>query len=85
METKSEQNETEFTPRAYQIELYEKAVHNNTILYLPTGAGKTYIAVMLLKRLSADVRKYVSRCRNISFLIFLMMCVYIYSFNCINR
>ncbi|KMQ96898.1 endoribonuclease dicer [Lasius niger] len=59
-ETESKQNVTEFTPRAYQIELYEKAVHNNTILYLPTGAGKTYIAVMLLKRLSADVRKAVS-------------------------
>ncbi|EGI69620.1 Endoribonuclease Dcr-1 [Acromyrmex echinatior] len=27
------------------------------ILYLPTGAGKTYIAVMLLKHLSRDVRK----------------------------
>ncbi|CAL1687755.1 unnamed protein product [Lasius platythorax] len=60
-ETESKQNVTEFTPRAYQIELYEKAVHNNTILYLPTGAGKTYIAVMLLKRLSADVRKPYSQ------------------------
>ncbi|XP_025264753.1 endoribonuclease Dicer isoform X1 [Camponotus floridanus] len=48
---------TEFTPRAYQIDLYEKAVQNNTIIYLPTGAGKTYIAIMLLKHLSADVRK----------------------------
>ncbi|KYN08971.1 Endoribonuclease Dicer [Trachymyrmex cornetzi] len=46
-----------FTPRAYQIDLYERAVQNNMILYLPTGAGKTYIAVMLLKHLSCDVRK----------------------------
>lgn len=58
MEFTSE-NETGFEPRAYQIDLYEKAVENNTIIYLPTGAGKTYIAVMLLKHLSSDVRKYV--------------------------
>lgn len=53
------ENESLFIARAYQIDLYEKAVKNNTILYLPTGAGKTYIAVMLLKRLSSDIRKYV--------------------------
>lgn len=51
-----------FTPRAYQIDLYERAVENNMILYLPTGTGKTYIAVMLLKHLSAAVRKYVHSC-----------------------
>ncbi|XP_071570826.1 endoribonuclease Dicer [Temnothorax nylanderi] len=51
------ENETGFTPRAYQIDLYERATKNNTILYLPTGAGKTYIAVMLLKHLSGDVRR----------------------------
>ncbi|XP_011632113.1 endoribonuclease Dicer isoform X1 [Pogonomyrmex barbatus] len=51
------ENETEFKPRAYQIDLYEKAIHNNTIIYLPTGAGKTYIAVMLLKHLSSDICK----------------------------
>lgn len=59
MEPKLTSNETEFNPRAYQIDLYEKAVQNNTIVYLPTGAGKTYIAVMLLKHFSADIRKYV--------------------------
>lgn len=53
--------EKEFQSREYQIDLYEKAVKSNTILYLPTGSGKTYIAVLLLKHLSADVRKYVSR------------------------
>ncbi|XP_018354963.1 PREDICTED: endoribonuclease Dicer [Trachymyrmex septentrionalis] len=46
-----------FKPRAYQIDLYERAVQNNLILYLPTGAGKTYIAVMLMKHLSRDIRK----------------------------
>jgi len=57
-----------FTPRAYQIDLYEKAVQNNLILYLPTGAGKTYIAIMLLKHLSGDIRKYVALYENISLL-----------------
>ncbi|XP_011871131.1 PREDICTED: endoribonuclease Dicer [Vollenhovia emeryi] len=50
-------NETSFFPRAYQIDLYEKAVQNNTIIYLPTGAGKTYIAILLLKHLSGDIRR----------------------------
>lgn len=47
----------EFTPRAYQIDLYERALVNNSILYLPTGAGKTYIAVMLIKAMSKSIRK----------------------------
>ncbi|KAK0080172.1 hypothetical protein PV326_008304 [Microctonus aethiopoides] len=46
----------EFTPRAYQIDLYEKAMEGNTIIYLPTGSGKTYIVVMVIKKMSSDVR-----------------------------
>jgi endoribonuclease Dicer len=59
MDSKLVSNEDKFTPRAYQIDLYEKTIHDNTILYLPTGAGKTYVAVMLLKHLSSTLRKYV--------------------------
>ncbi|CAL7946238.1 unnamed protein product [Xylocopa violacea] len=50
-------NANEFTPRAYQIELFEIALKENVIIYLPTGSGKTFIAVMLIKSLSADIRK----------------------------
>lgn len=45
-------DEDEFKPRNYQVELMKIAVDNNTIIYLPTGAGKTYIAVLVLKHLS---------------------------------
>ncbi|XP_014473379.1 PREDICTED: endoribonuclease Dicer [Dinoponera quadriceps] len=52
---------SEFPPRAYQIDLYEKAVEDNIIVYLPTGAGKTYIAVMLLKKLSGELQMPYSK------------------------
>jgi len=67
MEPKIISENEKFTPRAYQIDLFERAIQN-MILYLPTGAGKTYIAVMLLKHLSHDVRKYVTLHGNIFFL-----------------
>lgn len=38
------------TPREYQYELYEKALHDNVIVVLDTGAGKTLISIMLIKQ-----------------------------------
>lgn len=38
-------------PREYQLELFEKAKHENIIAVLDTGSGKTLIAVLLLKHI----------------------------------
>ena len=42
-------------PRAYQVELFNKALEKNSIVYLGTGAGKTFIAAMMIKEKMASV------------------------------
>ncbi|KAK2616336.1 Dicer-like protein 1 [Conoideocrella luteorostrata] len=37
------------TPRQYQLDLFERAKKDNTIVVLDTGSGKTLIAVLLLR------------------------------------
>ena len=41
--------------RPYQLELLEDALCENTVVNLGTGAGKTFIAVMLIKELSYQI------------------------------
>ncbi|XP_076280664.1 endoribonuclease Dcr-2 isoform X2 [Lasioglossum baleicum] len=63
-EGEMDNNDTiDFIPRPYQIDLYEVALKQNTIIYLPTGCGKTFIAVMLIKQLSAAIRRPYSEGR----------------------
>lgn len=45
-----------YTPRKYQVELLEAALDRNTIVCLNAGSGKTFIAVLLTKELSYQIR-----------------------------
>lgn len=51
--------EEDFTPRPYQEQLMNLVKEKNTIIYLPTGSGKTFIAVMLIKEMSASLDRWV--------------------------
>lgn len=42
---------------SYQLEALERALKQNTIVYLETGSGKTLIAVMLLRNYAHLIRK----------------------------
>jgi len=45
-----------FTQLHFQVELLEAALEHNTIVCLNTGSGKTFIAVLLIKELSHQIR-----------------------------
>uniref|UniRef100_A0A3P9LJJ7 ribonuclease III n=1 Tax=Oryzias latipes TaxID=8090 RepID=A0A3P9LJJ7_ORYLA len=58
-----------YTPRKYQVELLEAALEHNTIVCLNTGSGKTFIAVLLTKELSHQIRgSYQENARRTVFL-----------------
>ncbi|KAJ4721647.1 Endoribonuclease Dicer-like [Melia azedarach] len=43
--------------RSYQLEALEKALNQNTVVFLETGSGKTLIAIMLLRSYAYLLRK----------------------------
>ncbi|XP_057715844.1 endoribonuclease Dicer isoform X2 [Corythoichthys intestinalis] len=59
-----------YTPRKYQVELLEAALEHNTIVCLNTGSGKTFIAVLLTKELSHQIRgQYQGNAKRTVFLV----------------
>lgn len=44
-------------PREYQYELFSKALEENVIAVLDTGAGKTLISIMLIKQMVLQERQ----------------------------
>ena len=52
----SREGNIEFTPRPYQLEIFEKARKENVIVCLGTGTGKTFISVMLIKDLAHQIK-----------------------------
>lgn len=49
------QDEETFTARPYQEQLLDIVLAKNTIVFLPTGAGKTFIALMAIKRMAQSL------------------------------
>ncbi|XP_057957753.1 endoribonuclease Dicer homolog 3a [Malania oleifera] len=47
---------SDFNPRSYQWRIFEVAVRQNTIAVLDTGAGKTMVAVMLIRDIGQTIK-----------------------------
>lgn len=49
--------EDDFVPRDYQNQLKKICLEKNSLIYLPTGAGKTHIALMVIKEMGNNLDK----------------------------
>ena len=46
--------------REYQQKLIEVCINKNSIIYLPTGAGKTFCALKVIEHFAKDFKKKLS-------------------------
>ena len=57
-EDKIRHNKRIWKPRPYQQQIYEKALTQNSIIFVETGKGKTFISIMLMaNHLGIDINK----------------------------
>ena len=61
-------------PREYQKQIYEKAKEENSIIYVETGKGKTFIAIMLMADflgidLQIEKKQNIDKTKKILFLV----------------
>ena len=62
-------SELRLQPRDYQLELLDAALEENTIVNLGTGAGKTFIAVMLIRELQHEILGPWPACKRTLFVV----------------
>lgn len=47
----------EFEHRPYQHAIIDVCIKRNSIVYLPTGAGKSYIAIQVIKHFASQLER----------------------------
>lgn len=52
--------EPQLQARSYQALLINQAIQDNSIIYLPTGAGKTFIAIEVIKHFARDLERSIN-------------------------
>lgn len=55
MEIEEIEPDATLKPRPYQDQILDVCLAKNTIIYLPTGAGKTFIALCVMKQLAKNL------------------------------